>query len=183
MTSTQDQGRDLRVYSDQRRRLVLVAALIGIFAVSVSSVVERDPTTGLKPMPGDYLWMVIPGGILLAVLVWRALKARIVTDHSGIDVVRVVGHECLSWSDIRRFEVHPTPSRQGFSVVARRHDERVVKISSQVTVRPLRDRDQARQVARQWAEELCDRFEADRRERVEVRATVGAPGAPGAAGA
>ena len=171
-------GQDIRVYASRRRQLVLVAALLGIFAVSVSSVVERDPTTGLQPLPGDYLWMVIPGAILVAVLVRRALKARIVTDRSGIDVVRVVGHEFLPWSDIRRFEVHPTPTRQGFAVVARRHDELVVKISSQVTAWPPRDRDQARRTARRWADELRDRLEGDRHERAQASATAGATPGP-----
>jgi len=174
VTIALDDGR--RVYSSQRRRLVLVAGLIGIFGVSVGTVVEKDPTTGLRPMPGDYLWMVIPGGILVAVLVWRALKSRIVTDPAGVDVVRTVGHEYLRWSDIRHFEVHPTPTRQGYAVVARRHDELVIPISSQVMVRPLRNRDEARRIARQRAQELKDQLEADRRERVQGLVAAGSSG-------
>jgi len=161
------------VYANRRRRLLLVASLIGIFAATVSLVLEPDPSTGLKPMPGDYLWVVIPGGILVAVLSRRAMKTRIVTDRTGVDVVHVVGHDYLPWTDVRHFEVHPTPGRQGSAVVARRHDELLVKVWSQVTVRPLRNRDEARQVARGRAQELRDQLEADRRERLVAAGPAG----------
>ncbi|MDP9072763.1 MAG: hypothetical protein M3N98_01085 [Actinomycetota bacterium] len=154
-----------RVYASRRRQLLLVASLVGIFVASLSVVIEPDPSTGLKPGPGDYLWVVIPGTILVAVLVWRAFKSRIVTDGRGIDLVRVVGHEFLPWSRVRHFEVHPTPSRAGVAVMARLHDELLVTVSNQINIRPVRDRAEAKKLARVKAESLRNALEADRQRR------------------
>jgi len=172
-----------RVYASRRRQLLLSAGMVAIFGTTLSLVFEKDPSTGLKPLPGDYLWVVIPGTILVAALVWRAMKARLVTDRGGVDVVRVVGHEYLPWTRVRQFEVHPTPGRQGAAVVARLEDELLVKVSSQINVRPLRNRAEARRLARAKAETLRNALESDRQERMAAARLVSsgdsaAPGGP-----
>lgn len=156
---------DQRVYGSRRRQLLLAAALVGIFLATVSLVFEPDPTTGMKPLPSDYLWLVIPGAIMVGVLSWRAMKARVVTDARGVDVIRVVGHEFVPWSRLRGFEVHPTPSQQGAVVLARLADECLVKIRSEIMLRPVRDRAEARRLARGRAEILRRELDADRRDR------------------
>ena len=37
---------------------------------------EPDPDTGLKPVASDYVWVVVPAGLLIAALAWRSLKAQ-----------------------------------------------------------------------------------------------------------
>jgi hypothetical protein len=163
-----------RVYANRRRQWLYVFGLVAVFLCTLSLVFEPDPDTGLKPMPGDYLWVVIPGTILVAVLVWRAMKARIETDDRGVTVVRTVGHEFIPWSDVRGFEVHPSPSRQGSAVLVRRHDETLFTVRSEVNIRPLfpiRDRPEARLRARVRAELLHDALEVDRRSRLTPAAS------------
>jgi hypothetical protein len=155
-----------RVYVSRRRQLLLSAGLLGIFLATLSLVLEPDPETGIKPLPGDYLWVVIPGTIVLLVLLWRAAKARIETDGGGIDLFRVAGHEYVPWSDIRGFEVHPTPSRQGAAVRIRRRSEALVTVRSEINVWPLRNRTEARRLARVRAEALREELEADRLSRL-----------------
>ena len=110
---------DRRTYARRRRQWLLATSLVALFLAGSSLIFEQDPETGLKPLPSDYLWVVIPGAILFVVLAWRSLKARVVTDSRKLDIVRVVGHEEVPWRTLRRFEVHPTPGRQGSAVVAR----------------------------------------------------------------
>jgi hypothetical protein len=165
----------VRVYMNRRRQFLYAFGLVAVFLATLSLVFEPDPDTGLKPLPGDYLWVVIPGTILVAVLVWRASKARIQTDDRGVDVIRTVGHEYLPWSDIRCFEIHPTPSKQGSAVLARRHDETLYTVRSEVNIRPLfpiRDRPEARLRARVRTELLRDELEADRLSRVAADAST-----------
>ncbi|MDQ6615921.1 MAG: PH domain-containing protein [Actinomycetota bacterium] len=159
-------GSDRRVYARRPRQLLIAGSLLGIFLATLSMVLEPDPSTGIKPLPGDYLWVVIPGAIMLAVLVRRAFRARIQTDAGGVELVRVAGHERLPWSDIRGFEVHPTPSRQGFAVRARRHNEALVTLRNEINVRPLRDRDEARRRARERAATFKIQLDADRTSRL-----------------
>jgi hypothetical protein len=154
-----------RIYTNRARQRLVASSLIALYLVSLSLIFEPDPTTGLKPLPSDYVWIVVPGGILIAVLAWRTRKARLVTDRSGIDIIRVVGHEMIPWREMRRFEVHPTPGRQGYGVVARLGDERLVNVSTEIAVRPLRDRQAAKATARQRAGVIVAQLEADRAER------------------
>ncbi|HEX3541634.1 MAG TPA: hypothetical protein VHT75_14470 [Acidimicrobiales bacterium] len=157
------------VYVNRRRQWLYVIGIVGVYLSTVGMVFEKDPSTGIKPLPGDYLWVVIPGTIMVAVLAWRALKARIETDNRGIRVVRTVGQEFIPWSDIRGFEVHPTPSRQGSAVLVRRPDETLFTVRSEVNIRPvfpLRDRQEAKLRARGRAQLLHDALEADRRSRL-----------------
>jgi hypothetical protein len=160
---------DRRVYSSRRRQVLLAGSLVALFVVGASLIFEKDPDTGLKPLPSDYLWVVVPGAILLAVLAWRACRARIVTDSRGVDIVRVVGHERLAWKALRDFEVHPTPGRQGSAVVARMHDERLVKVWTEIVIRPVRDRRTARASARERAAAIVLALESDRVERKRSR--------------
>jgi hypothetical protein len=160
---------DRRVYATRRRRLLIAGSLIAIYGSTVGLIFEKDPSTGIKPLPGDYLWIVIPGTITLAVLIWRAMKVRIETDATGIDLYHVAGHEALPWSEIRSLEVHPTPGRQGFAVRARRPNETLVTLRTEISALPVRDRDEARRRARVTADRLRDELEADRRTRLATR--------------
>jgi hypothetical protein len=170
-----------RIYTSPNRRRLIATSLVVFFLASFSLVFEKDPTTGLKPGPNDYLWIVIPAGILLAVLAWRALKVRVVTDPKGIDVVRVVGHERVPWRRLRRFEVHPTPGKQGSVVLARTEDEVLVRIWTEIMIRPLRDRAEARRRAIVKADQIAAALEDDRRARQAALAGATRPASPGAA--
>ncbi len=156
---------DQRTYARRGRQLLLAGSLIALYLGSLTLLFEPDPDTGLKPIPSDYVWVVVPGAILIAVLAWRARRARVVTSPSGTDIVRVVGHETVPWRSIRRFEVHPTPGKAGYAVVARLHDERLVKVWTEIVVRPVRDRPAAKEAARGRACALADLLETDRVER------------------
>jgi hypothetical protein len=164
---------DRRVYVSPNRRWLLAGSLVALFVGGSSLIFEKDPSTGLKPGPDDYLWVVIPFAILTAVLAWRAFKVRVVTDPNGIDVVRVVGHERVPWKRLRRFEVHPTPGRQGSVVLARTEDEVLVRVWTELMIRPLRDRPEARRLARLKAERIAAAFEEDRLDRQTTLADQG----------
>jgi hypothetical protein len=177
---------DRRVYLNQKRRWLIATSLVALLLAGSSLIFEKDPDTGLLPVPGDYLWVVLPGAILILVLAWRALKVQVVTDRRGVEIVRVVGRERLPWSRVRGFEVHPTPGKQGTVVLARTDDEVLVKISSEVMVRPVRDRDEARRIARLRSDAFAALLEEDRRARraalvsaaaAKVAASQGAQGA------
>ncbi len=156
---------DTRVYLSRHRRWLISGSLVALLLASLSLLFENDPETGVRPVPSDYLWIVVPCSLLLVVLAWRALKVQVATDARGIEIVRVVGRERIPWRRLRRFEVHPTPGRQGSVVLARRDDEVLVKVWTEIVVRPVRDRDQARGLARARAEALADELEQDRTER------------------
>jgi hypothetical protein len=156
---------DRRVYVSSNRRWLLAGSLVALFVGGASLIFEKDPSTGLKPGPNDYLWIVVPFAILIAVLARRAFKVQVVTDPKGIDVVRVIGHERVPWKRLRRFEVHPTPGRQGSVVLARTEDEVLVKVWTEIMVRPVRDRSEARRVARARAEQIATTLEEDRQAR------------------
>jgi hypothetical protein len=156
---------DRRRYATRARRLLLAGSLVALYLVSLSVILEPDPATGLRPVPNDYLWVVVPAAFLIAALVWRSLKVQVVTDQRGLDVIRVVGHEAVPWPDLRGFEVHPTPGRQGFTVVARLHNERLVKVWTEIVVRPVTARAAAKVVAKARAVAIADLLETDRAER------------------
>jgi hypothetical protein len=158
-----DGGR--HVYASRRRQLLLAGSLIALFLFSLTLLAEPDPDTGLKPVPGDYLWVVIPAALLIAALAWRARKAKVVTNERGVEIVRVVGREWIPWAALRRFEVHPTPGRQGSVVLARLDNEVLVKVWTEITILPLGDREASRQVSRAKAEALAVALEADREAR------------------
>jgi hypothetical protein len=160
---------DRRSYATRARRLLLAGSLVALYLVSLTLLFERDPDTGLKPVPSDYVWVVVPAGMLIVVLVWRSLKVRVTTDPVGLDVIRVLGHEAVAWRELRGFEVHPTPGRQGHAVVARLENERLVKVWTEIVVRPLRDRPAAKAVARLRAVALADQLQSDMVERAAAR--------------
>jgi hypothetical protein len=156
---------DRHLYISRNRRWLLASSLVVLFLSGSSLILEKDPSTGLKPGPNDYLWIVLPGAILIAVLVWRSFKVHVVTDPKGIDIVRVVGHERVPWSRLRQFEVHPTPGKQGSVVLARTDDEVLVRVWTEMMVRPVRDRQEAKRLAKIQAEGIAAVLEKDRRER------------------
>ncbi len=166
---------DRRIYQSSRRRWLIATSLVALLLAGSSLIFEKDPDTGLVPVPGDYLWVVLPGAILILVLAWRALKVQVVTDRRGVEIVRVVGRERVPWSRLRRFEVHPTPGKQGTVVLARTDDEVLVKVSSEVMVRPMRNRDEARRLARIRSDALANELEEDRamRRSALLRAATG----------
>jgi hypothetical protein len=165
---------DRRIYLSHRRRWLIATSLIALLLAGSSLIFEKDPETGLLPVPSDYLWVVIPGAILIAVLAWRALKVEVVTDRRGVEIIRVVGRERIPWTHLRRFEVHPTPGKQGSVVLARTDNEILVKVSAEVMVRPIRDRDEARRLARIRTDELANSLEEDRLMRQAALAGVAA---------
>jgi hypothetical protein len=157
-----------RTYTTRARQRLLAGSLVALYLVGLTVIFEPDPETGLKPLPSDYLWIVVPAAILLAVLAWRSLKVGVTTDPRGVEVVRVVGHEAVAWPELRGFEVHPTPGRQGYAVVARLHNERLVKVWTEIVVRPIRDRPAAKAAARDRAAVIAGLLETDRAERVAL---------------
>jgi hypothetical protein len=172
------------VYQSRNRRWLIAASLVALLISGSSLVLEKDPETGLRPAPSDYLWVVIPGAVLLLVLAWRALKVQVSTDSAGVEIVRVVGRERVPWRRLRRFEVHPTPGRQGSVVVARRDDEVLVKVWTEIMVRPVFDRDVARALARARADELAAVLERDRVDRqARLSPPAGGTARPPGAGA
>jgi hypothetical protein len=170
------------VYISPNRRWLLAGGLIALSLGGLGVVLERDPSTGLVPAPNDYLWTVIPLAIMMVVLAWRATKVKVTTDPGGIEVVRVVGRERVPWKRLRRFEVHPTPGKQGSVVLARTDDEVLVRIWTEIMVRPVRDRDEARQLAKAKADQIAAVLEEDRRARQsptgEVAAARAGEGSP-----
>jgi hypothetical protein len=168
---------DRRVYISPNRRWLLAGGLIALCLGGLGVVLERDPSTGLVPAPNDYLWTVIPLSIMMVVLAWRATKVKVTTDPGGIEVVKVVGRERVPWKRLRRFEVHPTPGKQGSVVLARTDDEVLVRIWTEIVVRPVRDRDEARRLARAKADQFLEVLEEDRRARETPAEGVAAPGA------
>jgi hypothetical protein len=158
-----------RIYSSRKRQLWLSLGLLAVYAATLSLCFEPDPDTGQKPLPGDYLWVVIPGSIALLYLVWRAMKARVETNARGIDLIRVVGHEFFPWSAIRDFEVLPTPSRRGYSVRLRQRNETLIPVRNEIFLRPIRDLDERKRLAHERAAALCTELEADRRSRLGTK--------------
>jgi hypothetical protein len=156
---------DRRSYATRARQLLLAGSLVALYLVSLTVIFEPDPATGLRPVASDYVWVVVPAAVLIAVLAWRSLKVRVVTDPGGLDVIRVVGHETVPWPDLRGFEVHPTPGRQGYVVLARLHNERLVKVWTEIIIRPIRDRPAAKAVARDRAAAIAELLDTDRAER------------------
>jgi hypothetical protein len=148
-----------RHYRNRRHQWLVVAALLGITIVSLGVILEPDPETGLRPLPSDYLWVVVPALVMIGVLIARALRTEVVADAGGLLVVRTVGRDTVPWSAIRRFEVHASPSRWGFEVVARLVDERCLRIRAE---HPGRRRADARAAARDRADALAAQLEEDR---------------------
>jgi hypothetical protein len=171
-------GGRLRVYAARSRQLLLAGGLLAVYLATLSQCWQPDPDTGLKPAPGDYLPIVIPGSIALLYLVWRALKARIETSDQGINLFRVVGHEWFPWSDVRGFEVLPSPSRRGATVRLRQQNETLVTVRSEISMRPLRDRAERRRRAQERAVAFRDLLEADRRDRLALSPTTSSGGSP-----
>jgi len=155
-----------RIYTKRSRQLWLSLGLLAVYLSTLSLCFQPDPDTGQKPLPGDYLWVVVPGSIALLYLVWRAMKARIETSARGIDLIRVVGHEFFPWSAIRDFEVLPTPSRRGYAVRLRQHNETLIPVRNEVFLRPIRDLDERKRLAHEQATAFCAELEADRTSRM-----------------
>jgi hypothetical protein len=155
-----------RVYASRARQWLLAGGLLAVYLATISFCWQADPDTGQKPLPGDYLPIVIPGSIALLYLVWRALKARVETSDRGVDLVKVVGHDYFPWSDVRAFEVLPSPSRRGYTVRLRQQNETLVIVRNELNFRPLRDLEERRRLARVRAEAFRDELEADRRSRL-----------------
>ncbi|MGH9126579.1 MAG: hypothetical protein ACRDZ8_17895 [Acidimicrobiales bacterium] len=165
-----------RVYAARTKQLLLAGSILAIYLCTISLIWEPDPDTGIRPTPGDYLPIVIPGTILVLWLIWRALKARVETSDGGVRLVRVVGKEWFPWSDVRGFELLPSPSKRGATVRLRQQNETLVIVRSEVNLRPPRDRDERRRRATERAVAFRDVLEADRVERMaSYRPQVSAP--------
>lgn len=148
-----------RIHRNRRHQWLVAGALVAITLASLGVILEPDPETGLRPLPSDYLWVVIPALFMIGYLIWRAFQTRIVISDAGVEVVRTVGRDVVPWADVRRFEVHPSPSRWGFEVSIRLRDERCVRVRAE---HPGRRGPEAKEAAKQRAEELVRALEVDR---------------------
>ena len=166
----------VQVYSRRSRQWLLAASIIAVLLVSLSVILEPDPETGVRPVPGDYLWVVIPGVLLMLVLAWRALGIKVTINSEGVDITRTLGHERVSWRELRRFEVHPTPGRQGYVVRARLDNEVLVNVWTEIEARPVLDRDEARRIARHRADAVAAAMEEDRLKHLSAPATANGSG-------
>ena len=81
---------DVRVYQSRNRRLLMAASLIALLIGGSSLILEKDPETGMRPAPNDYLWVVVPAAALLLVLAWRALRVKVSTDNNGVEILLFV---------------------------------------------------------------------------------------------
>ncbi|HEX9530461.1 MAG TPA: hypothetical protein VF954_04935, partial [Acidimicrobiales bacterium] len=125
----------LRVYRSRRRQWLMASALVLALAVGWASILYPDPVTHTVAGPGEYLWEVVPGVILVLVLAGRGLRSRLVTSRRGLLATRVTGRDWLPWSRVRRFEVRKMAGGRAAAVVARLDDERVVRLWSYPAVR------------------------------------------------
>ena len=158
----------LRTYRSRRKQLLIAAGLVASFGVGFASILYPDPVTHTVSGPGEYLWEVIPGAILIIILAIRGLQSRLVTSSRGLLAYRVTGKDWLPWSRIRGFEVHRMAGGRAAAVVARLDDERVVRLWSYPASRNEGGRSDS---ARALAAELT----ADRGERLAGRGVPSEP--------
>jgi hypothetical protein len=151
---------DRRTYRSRRRQALISASIVALYAATFSIIFEPDPVTHLKPLPGDYLWQVVPFGIFTAVLAIRAFQVRLVTTPIGLTAYRVVGHESMPWAVVEGFERHTSPTGRTVAVVMRHSNGRSLRLMSFW----LRKEDGGRSPR---AEALLAELEADRTARVE----------------
>lgn len=143
-----------KTYAVRSQRLMVAMGLGVAFLVTLSQILQPDYTTHQRAHPADYLWVVVPGALIVLGVVVRALRSRLESSPSGLRIVRTTSSDALMWDHIRRFEVRPTPNRGGQRVLARLDDERVVAVAT--VPWPVRGR-------RLAAERLAAALEADRR--------------------
>jgi hypothetical protein len=157
---------DISVYRLPRRQLFFAVGVVVAFCVCASIVFEPDPSTGVLAKPSDYLWVLIPSAVLALYLTVRAYRTRVESDSDGITMFHVMNRERVRWAEIVGFEVHPTPSRRGSSVLARTTIGRLVRVRTFMGVRATTDH-------RAIATALRDALEADRERRAAGRAQPG----------
>jgi hypothetical protein len=149
---------DIRLYRLPRRQWFFAVGVIVAFLVCASIVFEPDPSTGVLAKPSDYLWVLIPSAILALYMTLRAYHTRVETSGEAITMFHVMNRECVPWSDVVGFEVHPTPSRRGSSVLARTTLGRLVRVRTFMGVRRTTDH---RAIATAFQQQL----ESDRERR------------------
>ncbi len=150
---------DISVYRLPRRQLFFAAGVVVAFCISASIIFEPDPSTGVLAKPSDYLWVLIPSAILALYMTIRAYRTRVETSPDGITMFHVMNREEVPWTEIVGFEVHPTPSRRGSSVLARTTLGRLVRVRTFMGVRSTTDH-------KAIATALRDELEADRDRRL-----------------
>lgn len=149
---------DICVYRIHRRQLFFAIAVVVSFCVCASIVFEPDPSTGVLTKPSDYLWVLIPSAFFALYMTLRAYRTRAETSPEGVTMYHEMNHEHVPWSDIVGFEVHPTPSKRGSSVLIRTTLGRLVRVRTYMGVRKTTDH---RAIATAFRDEL----EADRERR------------------
>lgn len=149
---------DTCVYRIARRQVFFAVGVVVTFCVCASIVFEPDPSTGVLAKPSDYLWVVIPSALLALYLMVRAYRTRVETSSAGVTMFHVMNREHVPWTDIVGFEVHPTPSGRGSSVLVRTTLGRLVRVRTFMGVRRTTDH---RAIATAFRDEL----EADREQR------------------
>jgi hypothetical protein len=150
---------DVSVYRIPRRQAFFAVGVVVAFVVSASIIFEPDPSTGVLSKPSDYLWVLIPSALLALYLTVRAHRTRVETNPAGITMFHVMNSEHVPWAEVVGFEVHPTPSRRGSTVLARTTLGRLVRVRTFMGVRGGTDH-------RALATELRDQLEADRDRRI-----------------
>lgn len=151
-------------YRIRSARIGTVLALVGVFLATFSLLFDPVYTVHQTSPVSDDAWVVVPAVLLLLALAWRAMRAHIDVTETGIRVVRTTTGDEVAWTDLRRFEVRPTPNKWGWRVLARRSDEDLVAVA---TVPGRTDK------ARHEAETLAAALEADR-QRLSAGSRTGA---------
>jgi hypothetical protein len=149
---------DICVYRIRRRQTFFTVAVVVSFAICASIVFEPDPSTGVLSKPSDYLWVLIPSAFLAAYMAWRAWRTRVETSPDGLTMHHEMNRQFVPWTEIVGFEVHPTPSGRGSTVLARTTLGRLERVRTFMAVRPTTDH-------RARATAFRDELEADRERR------------------
>lgn len=114
----------------------IIAGIIVAFAVSFQQMTQPDYNTHRKAPPSEFLWFVIPGGLMLAYGAWRVWRSRVETGPGGMRIVRAVDRDEIPWDRLARLELRSTPNRAGTVISARLVDQRVVRLGTVPGRRP-----------------------------------------------
>ena len=121
---------EVRVHKVPRLRWGILLGIAIAFAVSFQQITQPDYNTHTRAKPGDWLWVVVPGLVILAVIGVRVWRSRIEASAEGLRVVRVTETEAIPWADLAGIEVRPTQNRWGTVISARKTDRRVIRLGT-----------------------------------------------------
>ena len=121
---------EVRVHKVPRLRWAILLGIALAFAVSFQQITQPDYNTHTRARPADWLWVVLPGLVILGFIGVRVWRSRIEASPEGIRVVRVTESELVPWDQLAGIEVRPTQNRWGTVISARRTDRRVVRLGT-----------------------------------------------------